>query len=108
MKVKLSLRVLAEACGVSSATVSRALSGHPTVRAALRGKLKRRRRSSVTGAMSSGEDSWHICVGANAAIHRKPSAHSRAVARAAAVVAGPTAHLGGCDGAGQGAGVSGL
>ncbi len=29
MMVKPSLRVLAEACGVSTATVSRALAGHP-------------------------------------------------------------------------------
>jgi LacI family transcriptional regulator len=39
MMVKPSLRVVAEACGVSTATVSRALSGHPPVRAALRGEI---------------------------------------------------------------------
>ena len=35
-----SLRSLAEACGVSTSTVSRALSGHPAVRAEVRAKIE--------------------------------------------------------------------
>lgn len=34
-----SIRLLADACGVSTATVSRALAGHPSVRAALRRRI---------------------------------------------------------------------
>ncbi|MEO6874535.1 MAG: LacI family DNA-binding transcriptional regulator, partial [Opitutaceae bacterium] len=36
---KMTLRSLAELCGVSSATVSRALSGHPNVRPGLRERV---------------------------------------------------------------------
>lgn len=39
MANKPSLRVVAEACGVSTATVSRALSGHPSVRSEVRAKI---------------------------------------------------------------------
>ena len=37
---KLSLRAIADSCGVSAATVSRALSGHPNVRAAVRERVQ--------------------------------------------------------------------
>jgi DNA-binding LacI/PurR family transcriptional regulator len=37
---KLSLRVVSEACGVSTSTVSRALYGHPSVRPAVRAKVE--------------------------------------------------------------------
>ncbi|MBC7366673.1 MAG: LacI family DNA-binding transcriptional regulator [Undibacterium sp.] len=39
MAPKISLSTLAEACGVSTSTISRALSGHPSVRRALRAKI---------------------------------------------------------------------
>lgn len=39
MSLKLSLSLLGEACGVSTSTVSRALSGHPSVRPEVRAKI---------------------------------------------------------------------
>ena len=59
MAAKISISTLAEACGVSTSTVSRALSGHPAVRPAVRAKIvgaARRqgyRRNELVGKLMS-------------------------------------------------------
>lgn len=59
MPTRSSLRTLAEACGVSTSTISRALSGHPSVRAELRAeivaaaKIHGYRRNELVGKLMS-------------------------------------------------------
>jgi len=56
---KASLSSLAEVCGVSTSTVSRALSGHPAVRAEVRAKIEAAaakqgyRRNDLVGKLMS-------------------------------------------------------